>query len=103
MLTPISTKIEEFKEKFLNPNKNDSSTPINPVYMNGGIGRMTEEIETFLRTALEQRDNEWRELVGYVRENAEDCAVLARENESHNIRNNIIRPIDDIINKSKEK
>lgn len=56
----------------------------------------------FLRTALQQRDEEWRELVGYVRESAESCAVLARENESNNIRNNIIRPLDDIITKSKE-
>lgn len=98
MLTPISTKIEEFEKKFVlktfagqeleNPQIRPSVTP--------------EQAKDFIFTALEQRDKEWRELVGYVRESAESCAVLARENESNNIRNNIIRPLNDIITKSKE-
>lgn len=99
MLTPISTKIEEFEEKILNK----ILLPQFDILSTDGDSRGYRQRATdFIVTLLEQRDEEWRELVGYVRESAESCAVLARENESNNIRNNIIRPLDDVITKSKE-
>lgn len=98
MLTPISTKIEEFNKQYLV----DEMTTLG--YRN------PENIRDFLRTALEQRDNEWRELVEGEKEMYRSCITnVAPEIKDRKERKlytwsmeDHIKALDDIITKSKE-
>lgn len=45
---------EEFEKKFLNENINDSRSPINSKYWNGGIGKMMKDIPAFFKQKFQQ-------------------------------------------------
>lgn len=60
----ISSNLE-FDEKFLNPNKTSSETPINPVYLNGRIGYLIIDIKSF----ISQRD---QKILSAIEEEVED-------------------------------
>jgi hypothetical protein len=51
----------EFDTKFNNPDSLDSSTPINPVYLNGRIGYLLEDVKSFITTLLATKDRETAE------------------------------------------
>lgn len=108
MLTPISTKIEEFKKIFINIGSLR-------VPMDGSIAvkfvEREKEVIDFLTTALEQRDNEWRELVEGKRKELESekpiLDLRLRQGKAGalyewNRNENKIEALDDIITKSKE-
>ena len=43
----LKERVEEFDEKFLNPDKFSSATPLNPIYSNGRIGYFINDIKSF--------------------------------------------------------
>lgn len=109
MLTPISKTIEAFKKTFANigtfhvPSILDNS--LAPKFV-----EREQEVTEFLRTALEQRDEEWRELAELSKKKGNkhhpgclnndypgecDCLTWS-ENEGYN------QALNDIITKSKE-
>lgn len=99
MLTPISKTIEAFKKTFANigtfhvPSILDNS--LAPKFV-----EREQEVTEFLRTALEQRDEEWRELVeSEKKEIPHGYYAQPVRTPSHNHTWNAA--LDDIITKSK--
>lgn len=91
MLTPISTKIEEFEDA------------VSKKWGSYGMSWNNDDTRNFLRTALEQRDNEWREMVEGKRKEECDCLTQNGEwrcTQCDNWKYN--QALDDIITKSKD-
>jgi hypothetical protein len=91
MLTPISTKIEEFENKILNK----ILLPQFDILSTDGDSRGYRERATdFIQTLLQQRDEEWRELIESTKVDLTDNGM--QHMKMYN------QALNEIITKSKE-
>ena len=55
-------------------------------------------LKKLLSQTEQECDKKWKLKLEYIKETAENCAILASDIGARNIRNNIIKPIDDLLN-----
>jgi len=60
-----TTMEDRFDEKFLNPDEFDSSSLLHPVYNNGKIGHMIEDIKVFINKEIAQSKAETIKEIDY--------------------------------------